>query len=470
MSTPLPSAVELLARMQRGELTAEQLVTDVLARIAAVNPRLNAVADMDAEAAMQAARAADARRAAGDQAPLLGLPVTLKDSIDASGLRCTGGSFARAAFRPTRDATVTARLRAAGAIIIAKTNLPEYSSSYETDSALLGRCNHPLDPERTPGGSSGGEGALLGAGASVAGIGIDGGGSIRVPSHYCGTVGLRPTPGRVPDTGTWPVTRETGYRDLMCVGPMARHVSDLHLLLQIIAGPDDIDPYTAPVPLGEPGAVALAGLRVGWFDNDGITPVSAATSAAVNAAATVLAAAGAEVRAADMPDLAAATPLFFALAGADGGTRTRADLQGADGRHHAQFAHLLAGFGAALQLADFFALQRRVFDFRARLRGYMQAHYDVLLAPVTTGPAPRHGEASRGVPQAEYFTYRGFNYSHAFSLAGLPVAVVPAGVEDSLPLGVQVIARPWREDVALAAAACIERSLSTAAMQASTGD
>ena len=164
MSAPLPSAVELLARMRRDELSSEQLVAELLARIEAVNPRLNAVADMDAEAALQAARAADARLAAGDPAPLLGLPVTLKDSIDAVGLRCTGGSFARAGFRPTRDATVTARLRAAGAIILAKTNLPEYSSSYETDSALLGRCNHPLDPARTPGGSSGGEGALLGAG------------------------------------------------------------------------------------------------------------------------------------------------------------------------------------------------------------------------------------------------------------------------------------------------------------------
>src|SRR5205085_9443403 len=215
----------------------------------------------DDEAAVAAADAADAARARGDARPLLGLPVTIKDSIETAGLASTGGSFAREGFVPDRDATVVARLRAAGAIVVAKTNVPEYTWSYETENALHGRTVHPLDPARTCGGSSGGEAALFGADASIAGIGTDGGGSIRVPSHYCGGAGLRPTAGLVPETGCWPSTRDTGMLDMNAVGPMARHVEDLALLLPVLAGADGIDPFVQGVSLRE----AAAPTRVGFY-------------------------------------------------------------------------------------------------------------------------------------------------------------------------------------------------------------
>ena len=193
-----PSATEWLGRLKNGDVSSVELVNQTIARINEVNKELNAVVADDPETCIKQAHAADAQRRRGTDLPLLGLPITVKDSIDAVGFPCTGGSFARENFRPEQDSTVVARLRAAGAIVVAKTNVPEYSSSYETDNAIFGCTNNPFDTQRTAGGSSGGEGALLGADASLVGIGLDGGGSIRVPSHYCGIYGIRPTTGRVP--------------------------------------------------------------------------------------------------------------------------------------------------------------------------------------------------------------------------------------------------------------------------------
>ena len=173
------------------------------------------------------------------------MPITIKDSLDAAGLPATCGSVVRAHHIAEGDATVVPRLRAAGAIVVAKLNVPEYQWRYETDHALRGRTLNPLDLDRTPGGSTGGEAALLGADASLVGIGSDGGGSIRVPAHFCGSVGLRPTAGLVPETGIWPPSRATGMIDRVFVGPMTRYVENVWPILRVIAGPDDIDPFVA---------------------------------------------------------------------------------------------------------------------------------------------------------------------------------------------------------------------------------
>jgi amidase len=215
-----PSARAWLARLDAGECSARELTEQTLAAIADADARVHAVVDLNAEAALAEADAADAARRAGQapQRPLLGLPLTVKDVLDVRGRRTSAGSLARTGHRAQGDATVVARLRAAGAIVVAKTNVPECSCSFEIDNVLFGRTDHPLDPARTPGGSSGGEAALLGSDASIAGIGTDGGGSIRVPAHYTGIVGLRPTTGRTPETGLWPPTRATGTADFTCVG------------------------------------------------------------------------------------------------------------------------------------------------------------------------------------------------------------------------------------------------------------
>ncbi len=453
-----PSAVEWLRRLKAGEISAVELVQATADRIECVNQKLNAVVAKNLDQCLAEARAADERRQRREHLPLLGLPITVKDSIDVVGYPCTGGSFARENFWPEKDSTVAARLRAAGAIILAKTNVPEYSSSYETDNAIFGRTNHPLDSARTPGGSSGGEAALLGADASIVGIGLDGGGSIRVPSHYCGIFGTRPTVGRVPDTGSWPETRDTGYRDLMCIGPMARYVEDLALLLPIISGPDWIDPYAVPAPLGHISDVDLSTLRIGFYVYDGVARVSPETSEAVGRAAKAIADTGAGVEEIKPPDVQEATEIFFSLAGADGGARTWRDLEGANGRHHEQFKTVLDSFGESLSLPDFFDLQGRFFALRGRLRSFLD-RWDAIICPVSTGPAPLHMEAPWGIPRDEYFLYQAFNYAHAFSVGGLPVAVAPTGKQDGLPLGVQIAVRPYEEHVALAIAAQLERVL-----------
>lgn len=452
-----PSAVEWLRRLKKKEISSVELVQATILRIEQANSTLNAVVAADFDRSLDEARKADERRRSDPDLPLLGLPITVKDSINVKGFPCTGGSFARENFRPQKDATAVARLREAGAIVVAKTNVPEYSSSYETDNAIFGCTTHPLDDSRTPGGSSGGEGALLGADASTIGLGLDGGGSIRVPSHYCGIYGIRPTGGRVPDTGSWPVTRDTGYRDMMCIGPMARYVEDLVLLLPIISGPDWVDPYAVPAPLGNPENIDLDKLRIGFYDYDGVIRVSPETSKAVARAAGVLQAAGAQVEQIDPPDVRDATQIFFSLAGADGGVRTRRDLEGSNGRHHKQFETLLGGFGESMSLADFFDLQSRFFTLRSKVRTFMQ-DWDAVICPVTTGPAPRHMEPPWGIPQDDYYLYQAFNYTHAFSVGGLPVVAAPAGEQDDLPLGVQIAARPYHEHVALAVAAELERN------------
>ena len=352
-------------------------------------------------------------------------------------------------------------LRAAGAIIVGKTNVPEYSSSYETDNLLFGRTCHPSDPKRTPGGSSGGEGALLGADASIVGLGLDGGGSIRVPSHYCGTVGIRPTVGRVPDTGSWPRTRGTGYRDLMCIGPMARYVEDLILLLPGDFGPRLIDPFAVPVPLGDPYTVDVKALRVGYYDHDGLAKVSAQTVEAVERVTTFFAGLGARVLRVTPPDLSKATSMFLISAGADGGDRIRKDLAEADGKHNRQFQALLDGFGEPMSLADFFDLQDDVFEFRRKFRSFA-AEIRSLICPVTTGPAPLHGHPPWGIDLDDYDRYEGFNYTHALSLAGMPVVVVPAGTQDGLPVGVKIVSRPCQEHMALAAGLAVETGLKRA--------
>lgn len=454
-----PSATRRLEQLGRAEISAHELVGDCLERISEADTRLNAVVTPN-EQALDEARAADAARAGGDTRSLLGLPVTIKDSLATKGLRTTGGSCARERTVPEQDATVVERLRAAGAIVVAKTNLPEYSWSYETDNALCGRTSNPHDDARTPGGSSGGEAALLGADASIVGVGTDGGGSIRVPSHYCGTVGLRTTVGRVPETGVWPPMRPTGFMDLLCVGPMARHVEDLELVLTTIAGPDGIDPYAPPVPLGRAADVPLARLRVNAYADDGELRVTDATVRAVETAASILAERGCAVESRPAKGFTEATDLFFATMAADGGAQARADLEPAGGRHAAQMTELLDALRPlALDAAGFFELKRRIFEFRARVRAFV-ARSDVVVCPVTPGCAPLHS----GWPGEElgHDSYQAFNHLHVFALGGLPAASVPIGSEDGMPIGVQVISQPWREDVVLSVAAALEQSVSYA--------
>lgn len=452
-----PTARELVEALARGDVSSRELAIAYLDRIEQVNPLVNASVHVDPERTLAEADAADVALRHGEQRPLLGLPVSVKDSIAVAGMPCLSGSFAREGLWPAADATVVARLREAGAIVLCKTNVPEYTWSVETDNAISGRTNNPYDLDRTAGGSSGGEAALHAVDAAPVGIGSDGLNSIRVPAHFCGTVGLRPTAGLVPETGAWPPTKCTGMVDMSTIGPMGSSVDDLALLLPLIAGPDGVDPLVAAVPLGDFRAVSLAGRRIGFYVSDGVSEATPGTCAAVQRAARALADAGAETEETVPPSLIEVPDIAFRMMAADGGARARADLAPAGGRHHPQVDWLLESLRPfALTAEGFFELMERWAALRSALRRFVSS-YDAILCPVAAGPAPRHG--CRPSDDGELTSHDEYAYSFAYAIAGLPSASVPCGGERGLPIGVQVVAPAYRDDVTLAVAAALESAL-----------
>ena len=392
MDVTEPSARDWLRSLDSGECSARELTERTIARIEAVNGALNAAVAIAPERSLAAAEEADRRRATGTDLPqLLGLPITVKETLDVAGWPTTYGSFAAPAEPAKADATAVRRLREQGAIVVAKTNVPEASSAAETDNARFGRTNNPWDLERSPGGSSGGEAALLGADASIVGVGVDGGCLIRLPSHFCGTVGIRATAGRVPETGLRPGTRATGMLDLACVGPMARRVEDLQLLLPLMSGADGIDPFAPPIPPPLEAPCDLE-LRVGHYCSDPLTTPTEATRQAVREAAAAIGAAE-EI---EPPDLATATELVFEAIGADGGAHIKRAIAAANGRHVPAFADLVENLlPAAPSAEEAFEILGRLFALRATIRAFA-AGWDVLVCPVAAvRAAPRRGAGRR---------------------------------------------------------------------------
>jgi len=286
------STVEQARSIRERKISAEELVNACIRRIEEVNPKLNAVVQLPAAAARAEARLLDAALARGEiKGPLHGVPFTLKDAIETAGIICTGGTLGRAHYAPAEDATVVKRLRAAGGILLGKTNCPEFGWAWESDNLIYGRTNNPYDPALSPGGSSGGESAIIAAGGSPFGLGSDAGGSVRFPAHCTGIASLKPTSGRVPRTGHFPGPGGT-LDTLWQIGPLARFVEDLSLVLPVIAGADWNDAAIVPMPLGDPRRVSLKGLRVAFHTDNGIAPPTPETVATVERAAQAIAASG----------------------------------------------------------------------------------------------------------------------------------------------------------------------------------
>jgi amidase len=442
------SATWLAGAIRRGELSSLEAVDHYLARIAEVNPALNAVVQLAADARDEARRA-DIERANGTvRGPLHGVPFTAKDSLDTAGVVTTAGTAGWRERVPARDATVVARLKAAGAILIGKTNTPEFTWSNETDNDVYGRTSNPYDLSRTPGGSSGGAAAIVAAGGSAFDIGSDTGNSIRQPAHVCGIAGLKPTSGRVPRTGHWPAYHGL-FEAFTQLGPLARRVEDLALLLPIIAGPDGEDPHIVPVELRDPALVEVPALRVVTFGDNGIRPPTTETIDAVRAAAAALADRGARVVEEVPPGLQDAWDAYDGLIRADGfdwlqrliTTAGTTGFGSYDTRGWVRRDPPMAG-------DDLARLVERADTVRARLLAWVQG-VDLIVCPAMPRPAILHGESS-----ASWF---GDTYSDVHNLTGWPAAVVRGGTSpEGLPIGVQVIAPPWREDLVLAGAAVVE--------------
>lgn len=425
------SATSLAHAIRTRVVSSAEVVEAYLQRIEAVNPQLNAIVQVNAHAARIQAREADAALVRGEPTgPLHGVPFTVKDVFDTAGLISAAGLEERTAFAPMQDATVVTRLRAAGGILLGKTNTPKGGMGGTTTNPVYGRTNNPYHLAHSPGGSSGGEAAIIAAGGSPLGLGSDSGGSIRLPAHYCGIAGLKPTTGRVPCTGTF--AHRGGLSDPRTqIGPMARFVTDLWLGLSLIAGVDWQDSSVIPMPLGDPHSVNLQSLRIAYYADDGISPCSRETIAAVHTTVLALTTHGLAVE--------EARP-----------SRIEETIEITQGywRHSAILTDDIDNEGVIFQWDR----------FRSAMLAFMQ-QYDVIVCPADAYPAPlweprQLTEADARPP------YSMFSYTMPYNLTGQPAVVVRAGASpEGLPIGVQIIARPWREDVAIAVAQHVETAL-----------
>ena len=449
MDTILSFSATHQARLIRdGQISSAELIQAHLDHIARVNPAINAVVEvLDKETARPGGRART-----GASAPLLGVPFSIKDSIEVAGTVCTAGTLGRRGAAPsTEDATLVARLRGAGAIPIARTNLPDLLFAFESDNLLYGATNNPYDLTRTSGGSSGGEAALIASCGSPLGLGSDCAGSVRLPAAFCGIAGIKPTSGRLPRTGHFPPAG--GWIEaLWQIGPMARYVEDLSTVMPLLIGTDGRDQTTVSMPFDDPRSVRLRDLRVAFYTDNGIAAADGDVSRVVRAAAQSLATEVRVMDAARPTCLESAYDLEMKLLGADGGDGLWQYLEelGSTEVHP-----LLRGWLEKLEayrtdLAGFHRYWAEWDQYRAGMFAFLRG-YDVILCPAYIHPALPHGTSTLDE------NFRGFSHTMAYNLTGWPAALVRCGEsEGGLPIAVQVVARPWREDVALAVAGWLE--------------
>ena len=396
------SATRQASLVRQRQVSSRELVAAHLNRIAEVDPKLHATVEVLTKRALAEADGADAALARGEAlGPLGGVPFSIKDSLELAGTVCTAGTLGRSGAAPsTEDATLVARLRRAGGIPIARTNLPDLLFAFESDNLLFGRTNNPYDVNRTCGGSS------------------DCAGSVRLPAAFCGIAGIKPTSGRLPRTGHFPPAG--GWIEaLWQIGPMARRVEDLATVMPLLAAPDECDPTAIGMPAPDPAAVSLRGLRAAFYTDNGFAAAHPEVAEVVRAAARWLAA---ETACMDETRPALLTGWLDKL------EPYRTDLAGLEG-YWAEWDAYRAGM---------FAFLRR---------------YDVIVAPAYTQPALPHGASVRDE------NFRGFSHTMAYNVAGWPAAVVRCGESaGGLPIAVQVVAGPWREDRVLAVASVLEQA------------
>jgi Asp-tRNA(Asn)/Glu-tRNA(Gln) amidotransferase A subunit family amidase len=461
MSLSLFSTISEIARCLRARaVSATEIVEATLERISELDPKLRAFVHLDAEGARVQARKADSAVMRGDAlGPLHGVPVTIKCNLDVAGWPCPAGSLLRHDYVPERDAPLVARLRAAGAIILGNTNAPELLMAYESDNLLTGKTSNPWDLSRSAGGSSGGEAAAIASGCSFGGVGSDGGGSIRVPAHFSGICGLKPTPGRIPSTGHYPAGAGV-LSWLGVVGPLARTIADLRVLFEAMAGPDPGDALSAPVPVkrvAEPDT-PLKGLRVGLLESSALGKISAETQSAVQKAATLLCDQGFEIEPVRLSGLDRALDLWWFFFGPVVAHLFEPTVSG----HEDQLSRILREYfyyaapECPVTLDQLLAACTERDNLRAEILAQLR-DVPILLSAVSCAPAFRHG-AGTYRPGAEHCYRDTMRPSQWLNLTGFPGASVPVGrSSEGLPIGVQVIGRPHEEELVLGVAEGIER-------------
>lgn len=447
------SAANMARLIREKQISSEELVRAHIDRINAVNPVLNAIVQFRPDEALQEARAADEAQARGEPLGALhGVPFTLKDYMSIAGLKSTYGTLGFANNVMHHDSEVTKRLRRAGGIALGLTNMPEFGASVETDSLVYGRTNNPYDLTRFPGGSSGGESAIIAAGGSALGVGGDSGGSIREPAHYCGIAGLKPSTGRVPKTGFFMHSRgPTVFKTQN--GPMARYVEDLWLGLKILAGPDGRDPTVHPVPLPDPAAVDVRKLRVAYYTDNGVVACHPDVRRVVLEAVAAFKHAGVSIEEAPPPQVTEGLALYVQLVGANGLNKMRETLKAIGTEQVSDFLLAIAESISpeGLSAAEFDDLIVAWDQYREANLEFM-GRYDLIVSPTTSTPAMPHRSSL-----TDKNVMNSYTYSATFNLLGYPAATVRCGASsEGLPIGVQTAAYCWREDIVLAAAQFLE--------------
>lgn len=451
----LASATQQLKLLRSGAISIPELAEAHIRQIEKLNPHLNVFADYDANRIRTQAQALQC--APEPHGPLHGLPVTVKSSIATAGYRCEIGSLLHKDEVPAEDAVVVSRLRTAGALILGTTNCPEGLMAYETNNLLHGRTNNPWDLTRTPGGSSGGESAAIAAGLSAAGLGSDSGGSVRVPAHFTGICSFKPSPGRFPGRGHIPPCVGP-FSTLGAIGPMARTMADVALLYNVLSGQDAIDPSSPPIPSRTLSLNDLRTQTIGFFEDDGLTPVTPETRAAIQSAAQALRSAGFRVEPFCPSTLEQLRKLWWTFFVQCGAIFYEPTL----GSHRDQLSPIFTEFlsiaeaSTPLTATELLTAWAELDLVRSRTLDLMRS-YPVLLCPVASIPAWKHGERKWQVEGKSIRYLDAVCYTQWFNTLSAPAAVVPVSQSSSgLPIGVQIIARPFEDEVALGIASVLD--------------
>jgi len=441
----------IAAMIRKREVSPVEVVEAYLERIAQLNPELNAIVTLAPDVLERAREAEIAVMRGAGVGTLHGVPLTIKDTIETAGLRTTSGSKMRMDYVPQVDAPAVARLKAAGAIVLGKSNAAEMAMDYTADNPVFGRTNHPLNHDLTPGGSSGGEAVAVATCMSPGGLGSDLAGSVRIPAHFCGVCALKPTTGRVPGELQFPPSIGP-YSLGAVIGPLARTVGDLRLLFAALSK----DPF-------ERKSYDLRGVRVAWYTDDGVAPVTDETARAVATAARALSDAGLIVKEQRPPHVERGNELWLKVFSRASVVQLRGLYKGRENEGGSFVSWRLgtADHTPAPALDEYIAGWMERDRLREELVQWMETT-PIIIAPVGATPAYPHDTLKVTVHGSTFGTFKAFSYAQTFSVFNLPVVTIPAGKSnDGLPIGVQIAGLPFAEETILAAAEIVETALST---------
>lgn len=451
MSVTLRPATEQLDLLRTRAITPLELAEEHIAQIRRLSPQLNALVDFDPDRIRAQAKTPR-------PGPLSGLPVTVKSSISVTGYRCEIGTTLNRGSIPSENAVLVQRLIDAGAVILGTTNCPEFLMAYETENLLYGSTRNPWNLDCTAGGSSGGEAASIAAGLSAAGLGSDSGGSVREPAHFTGICALKPTAGRFPAAGHLPPCLGP-FSFLGAIGPMARTIADVALLFTALSGQDPTDPSSAPIPHRAVSLEEAKQFPIGWFEDDGLIPVTHETREAVRSAARALEQQGFTIKPFRPQSLEAARRLWTIFFVQCGAMLYAPTIRGHEHELSPTFRDFLAIAREQPPLTPDALLDAWVESdkVRAALLDEMRA-FPLLLCPVCSIPAFKPFERSWTVDGQAVSYFDAMRYTQWFNLLGGPAAVVPVSrSSDGLPIGVQIAGRPFEDELVLAVSAALER-------------